>query len=118
MQSQNAAFTATITVDLKKYRIRIPDKTFEMINNPDYFRILVNPESKGIVIEGCSEKDKGAYQRSKVPTHNKACELTSISLLTEIIRCAGFTGTASIKLAGYPFQGQSALFFRMEQCIN
>ena len=118
MQAQKTEPTAGITVDLKRYRIRIPDRTFEMMNNPDYFRILVNPESKGIVIEGCAEKNKGAYQRSKVPTHNKAYELTSVSLLTELIRCAGFTGTASIKLVGYPIRGQNALFFRMEQCIN
>ena len=116
MQAQKTLPIAGLTVDLKRYRIRIPSRTFEMINNPDYFRFLVNPESKGFVIECCTEKTKGAYQRSKVPTHNSSYELTSISLIKEIVHCAGFSGTATIKLRGHQIRGQDALFFRMEQC--
>ena len=116
MQAQKAPTTAGLTVDLKRYRIRIPGRTFEMINNPDYFRFLVNPESKGFVIECCTEKTKGAYERSKVPTHHGSYELTSISLIKEIARCAGFSGTTTIKLKGHHIRGQEALFFRMEQC--
>lgn len=116
MQAQKSVPTAGLTVDLKKHRLRIPGRTFEMINNPDYFRFLVNPESKGIVIERCTEKTKGAYQRSKVPTHKGSYELTSVSLITEIIHCAGFTGTATVKLVGCQIRGQEALLFHMDQC--
>lgn len=115
MQMQKLTPPAGLTVDMKRYRIRIPGRTFRIINNPDYFRFLVNPEAKGIVIERCNEKDKGAYQLSKVPTHKGSYELTSVRLITEIIHCAGFSGTASIRLAGQQIRGQDALFFRMEQ---
>ena len=118
MQTQEFAPTAALTVDMKKHRIRIHGKTFKMINNPEYFRFLVNPKAKGIVIERCNEKDKGAYQLSKVPTHHSSYELNSVSLITEIIHCAGFFGTASIKLEGHQIRGQDAVFFRMEQDIR
>ena len=115
MQTQKPIPSAGMTVDIKKHRIRIPSRTFKMINNPDYFRFLVNPEAKGIVIERCNEKDKGAYQLSKVPTHKSSYELNSVSLITEIIHCAGFFGTASVRLEGHQIKGQDAVFFRMEQ---
>lgn len=107
--------TPKLTVDIKKYRLRISGKTFDMINNPDYFRFLVNPAAKGIILEGCSENTKGAYQRSKAPCHKGSYELTSSSLITEIVQCAGFTGTSTIRLSGQHIRGQEALFFRMEQ---
>ena len=113
MQPQNT--TAGLTVDVKKHRLRIPRRTFEMIDSPDYFRFLVNPEEKGIILERCSERTRGAYQLSKAPYHKGSYELTSISLIKEIIQCAGFTGTATIRLAGQRIRGQDAVFFRMEQ---
>ena len=115
MQEKKLIPSAGLTVDIKKHRIRIPGRTFRMINNPDYFRFLVNPKAKGIVIERCDEKDKGAYQLSKVPTHKGSYELTSVSLITEIICCAGFLGTASVRLVGHQIRGQDAVFFRMDQ---
>lgn len=118
MQPQKFVPTAGLTVDLKRYRLRIPARTFKMIKNPDYFRFLVNPESKGIVIERCTENTKGAYQLSKAPSHKGSYELTSVSFITEIIHCAGFTGTAPVRLVGYQIQGQDALFFRMEPCTK
>lgn len=44
---------AGLTVDIKKTRIRITQKTLQLINSPQHFRVLVNPESKGLIIEGC-----------------------------------------------------------------
>ena len=118
MQTQKTAPTAGLTVDLKKHRIRIPGRTFEIIDNPEYFRILVNPESMGIVIEGCAEKAAGAYQRSKVPTHKGSYELTSVRLLTEIVRCAEITGADTIKLVGHRIGSQNAVLFHMEPRAN
>lgn len=114
-QPQATAPIAKLTVDIKRRRIRITHKTLKLINDPEYFRILVNPESKGLVIEGCSESDKGAYQVSKMPTHKGSFELTSTSLIREIVQCAGFVGTETVRLSGLQIKGQEALFFRLAQ---
>ena len=107
--------TTGVSVDIKKRRIRISRKIFQQLDMPEYFRILVNPSSKGMVIEGCPETAKGSYQLSKVPSHKSSYELTSTSLMGELVQCAGFSGVSLVKLTGYPIEGQAALFFRMEQ---
>ena len=107
--------TTGVSVDIKKRRIRISRKIFQQLDMPEYFRILVNPNSKGMVIEGCLETAKGSYQLSKVPSHKSSYELTSTSLVGELVQCAGFSGVSLVKLTGYPIEGQAALFFRMEQ---
>jgi len=107
--------TTGVSVDIKKRRIRISRKIFQQLDMPEYFRILVNPSSKGMVIEGCPETAKGSYQLSKVPSHKSSYELTSTSLMGELVQCAGFSGVNLVKLTGYPIEGQAALFFRMEQ---
>ena len=114
-QPSTAPQIAKLSVDIKRRRIRITGKSIKMINDPECFRILVNPESKGLVIEGCAEADKGAYLVSKMPSHKGSYELTSTSLVREIVQCAGFTGTQTIRLVGRKIPGQEALFFRLEQ---
>lgn len=113
MQSRTAEPVAALTLDIKKRRFRIPGKTFQIINTPEYFRFLVNPESKCLVIEQCSEHTTGAYQLSKVPQHRGCYEMTSKSLMAEIMLCAGITGTSTIRLEGHQINRQNAIFFRL-----
>jgi hypothetical protein len=111
MQTQTPAPVAGLTLDIKKHRFRISGKTFQLIETPEYFRLLVNPLSMDLVIEECSEYTKGAYQLSKVPQHRGCYEMTSKSLMNEIILCAGITTTNTIRLEGRRIRGQNALFF-------
>lgn len=113
MQTQAPIPVARLTLDIKKRRLRIPSKTFQLIENPKYFRLLVNPCSMGLVIEECSECTKGAYQLSKVPQHHRCYEMTSKSLVHEIMLCAGITSTNTIRLEGRCIRGQNAIFFRL-----
>lgn len=113
MQTQTPAPAAWLTLDIKRNRFRISGKTFQLIETPDYFRLLVNPNSMGLVIEECSECTKGAYQLSKVPQHRGCYEMTSKSLMSEIMLCAGITTTDTIRFEGRRIRGQNALFFRI-----
>lgn len=118
MQTQAAAPVARMTLDIKRRRFRIPGKTFQLIETPEYFRLLVNPNSMGLVIEKCSEYTKGAYQLSKVPQHRGSYEMTSKSLMNEIMLCAGITTTDPIRLEGRRIRGQNAIFFRIMPCVS
>ncbi len=113
MQTQTPAPVAGLTLDIKKRRFRISGKTFQLIDTPEYFRLLVNPNSKGLVIEECGEYTKGAYQLSKVPQHRGCYEMTSKSLMNEIMLCAGITTTNTIRLTGQRIRGKKAIFFRI-----
>ena len=113
MQTQAPAQVAKMALDIKRHRFRIPFKTFQLIETPEYFRLLVNPNSMGLIIEECSEYTKGAYQLSKVPQHRSYYEMTSKSLMNEIILCAGIATMDSIRLEGRRIRGQNAIFFRI-----
>lgn len=103
-----------LTVDIKKQRLRINRNTFRQMNNPIYFRLLVNPDAKGLVIEACNEADVGSYHVSKLSANNGSAELYSRELIKEIMICAGFTGLTPIRLYGHPIKEQCAIFFRLE----
>ena len=113
MQTQKPAPVAKMALEIKRRRFRIPNTTFQLIETPEYFRILVNPNSMGLVIEECNEHAKGAYQLSKVPHHKGAYEMTSKSLMSEIMLCAGITSMDTIRLEGRRIRGQNAIFFRI-----
>ena len=100
-----------ITVDIGRHRIRIHRSTLVRLGNPAYVRLLVNPDRKGIVVEGCNETTKGAYRL--ISNHSK--EVYSQTLIAEISSCAGFGQRRSVKLAGKQIQGQCAVFFRLDQ---
>lgn len=103
-----------LTVDIKKQRLRINRNTFRKMNNPIYFRLLVNPDAKGLVIEACNEADVGSYHVNKMSANNGSAELYSSELIKEIMMCAGFTGLTPIRLYGHPIKEQCAIFFRLE----
>jgi hypothetical protein len=54
-----------ISVDLKKYRIRIHRKTLHSIGDPDYVLLLVNPEERMLAIRGCGRSDPGSNRINK-----------------------------------------------------
>ncbi len=101
-----------ITVDISRHRIRIHRSTLARLGNPAFVRLLVNPERKGIVVEGCSATTKGAY---RLVSTNHSMEVYSQSLIAEISSCAGFGQRRSVRLSGKQLQGQSAVFFRLDQ---
>ena len=44
--------TVSISIDLKKYRIRLHKTTLHLLGDPDYVQLLVNPVSKVVAIKG------------------------------------------------------------------
>ena len=103
-----------ITVDMARSRIRIHKSTLRILENPAHFRMLVNPETKGIVIESCDEFSEGAYKITASRSHSHSLEVYSPSLVAEISICAGFNGLRAVKLFGQQIRGQLAIFFRMD----
>ncbi|MCD7755973.1 MAG: hypothetical protein LUJ09_06550 [Firmicutes bacterium] len=114
MKVLNEETAAGLTVDIKKDRIRIHRNTLHLMNNPKFFRLLVNPQTKCIIVENCEEKSDGAFRVSAIPTSNGSFEVYSSHLVREIANCAGFNGYTSVRLLGQQIHGQNAVFFRME----
>lgn len=113
MNSTIAESALALTLDIGRYRIRIHRSTLQQMGNPDYFRLLVNPQEKGIVLEGCSEKCAGAFPTIRKDDRKHSMEVYCPALVSEISKCAGFQRYRSVKLLGRQICGQHAVFFRL-----
>ena len=103
-----------LTIDIKRARIRIYRTTLHLLGEPRYFRMLVNPGTKSIIMEKCEETSTGAHYFKEPSSRKHSFELFSPSLVHQITVCAGFDGYASVRLQGRRIRGQNAVFFRME----
>ena len=62
-----------ISIDLKKYRIRIHRCTLAVLDNPPFVQLLVNPESMQIAVRGLEQKVLDAYKVKKNRRGNSPC---------------------------------------------
>ncbi len=72
----------TISIDLKKNRIRIHKKTLRYLNNPNYVYLLIHPGKKVLAIKGCSKKRRDAVRIDY--DNNKDCEIYSFELIAQM----------------------------------
>ena len=62
MMSEQTNPTVTISVDLKKYRLRIHKTTLSLLGMPKYVHLLVSPESKMVAIRGAENKSRDSHR--------------------------------------------------------
>ena len=65
---------------MKKRRMRIHKQTLNMMNNPEYIYIWVNPNDKAIAICSCEKSNKDALKVQ----NKRECEIYSTSLFEEL----------------------------------
>ena len=73
-----------VTIDLKKYRIRIMRNTLNALGRPEYIQILINPSAKEIVIHKSLVEDYLAHKVTYKKVKNKSYELYSRNLIQSI----------------------------------
>ncbi len=71
----------SITLDMKKSRIRIHKHTLNLMNDPRYVIILINPEHKTI---GLRRSHKVPQAHRIISSPNKDCELYSKELFLKL----------------------------------
>lgn len=71
-----------LSIDLKKHRIRIHKITLEMLGNPKYVQLLVNPQSKIIALRPSSQEDYSTHRVNlELLEDGYCCELYSYSFM-------------------------------------
>lgn len=71
-----------LSIDLKKYRIRIHKITLEMLGNPKYVQLLINPQSKIIALRPSSQGEYSAHRVNlELLEDGYCCELYSYSFM-------------------------------------
>lgn len=87
--------TPAITLDCKRFRIRIHCSTLKALGSPKYAVLIINPEDMTVGIMGTDENEAGAHRLYPDAVGRSYVELRSTALLREINRVCG-----EIKLGG------------------
>ena len=105
--------TVTITIDLKKYRIRVHKYTLGHLGNPDYLQLLVNPPSMQIGIFGDEQKTRDGHKVNlKKLNSDNSYELYSKSLIIQLRGLMpALEADATFRLLGYILQEENMAIF-------
>jgi hypothetical protein len=109
----------TISVDLKKYRIRIHKNTLYSIGNPDTVLLLVNPEERTFAILRSDRSDPRAHHISWSSFVNKkSFELYSRSLVKSLRDvCSDWQDNQSYRMYGDIIHNKGIAQFHMSESV-
>ena len=107
---------ASISLDLKKNRIRIHKQTLHALNDPGYILFLVNPEERVLGIKVCS---KDARLANKITYHpGTDCDFYSKELLYQLrMVCPELTDRNTFRISGSIQPDKGIALFKMNQSI-
>ncbi len=102
MREQNTSIT--ISIDLKKYRIRLHKTTLHLLGDPDYVQLLVNPKSKVVAIKGTEmplSSDSVHKINKRVLKSDNSVEIYSRLFILKLLEVSGIqTDDQLIRLDG------------------
>ncbi len=117
---ENTETRPAISIDLRKYRIRIHRKTLHSIGDPDYVLLLVNPEERTLAILGSSRSDPRAHRINKdLLTDKKSFELYSRSLVENLRDvCSDWQENQSYRMYGEIILNEGIARFQMSDAVQ
>lgn len=109
-----------ITLDFKRRRIRLYQKTLRLIGDPEYILLLVNPGERTMAIVRSDSSDLRAYRIQWTPFHleRRYIELQSNSLMRNLLElCANCQGNHAYRICGECIPGENAMQFDLEKPV-
>ena len=118
--SENTEVRPAISVDLRKYRIRIHRKTLHSIGDPEYVLLLVNPEERTLAILRSSRSDPRAHHITWASLVNKkSFELYSRSLVESLCDvCRNWKHNQSYRMYGEIIPSEGVARFFMSEAVQ
>ena len=91
-----------ISIDFRKFRIRISKQTLHLIGDPDYIQLLIHPEKHSIAIQRVDGKDHLVHRVKWAELVNKkSFELYSTNLLRRFLTvCPELSGDCTYRFYG------------------
>lgn len=109
----------TISIDLKKYRIRIHKHTLHLLGDPEYIYLLVNPADRIIAVCcGIKSEHLAHHINWKSLENLKSYELYSTNLVQSLHAvCASWKENQSYRIYGEIIPGKRMAQFRMSDSV-
>lgn len=108
--------TASISVDIRKHRIRIHKATLNQLGPPSYIQLLVNPNDRIVAVRGLEQKCRESHivrftrlrPDNSYELYSKQLVLTLMSLLPEL------DGDCTYRLTGEVYLDKKIAFFPLD----
>lgn len=114
----NPNLMPSILLDFKRSRIRINKKALYSLNNPDFIRLLINPETRTIAIESCDDKEPLRHRIPVYVKNSKQCfEIKSLSFFEQLAEHTKWDTSHSYKVCASALAGRQLLLFRFEDAF-
>jgi hypothetical protein len=113
---KNTDSLLSISIDLKKNRIRIHRSTLQAIGSPSHILLLVNPEENSLAILPCqSSEPKSHHIQWLEKKKQNSCEIYSKSLIANLLNiCSTWEENKLYLLYGEIISEKGAVRFRMD----
>jgi len=114
----NPNLVPSILIDFKRNRIRINKKVLKCLNNPDFVRLLINPDTRTIAIEACDDKEPLRHRIPIYIKNTKQCfEIRSQSFFDQLAEHTQWDTSHSYKVCASAQAGEQLLLFRFEDAF-
>ncbi len=114
--NESQSLSTTISIDVKKYRIRVFKSALHQIGTPEFIQLLVNPEDMMVAIRAV-DKEHTNDQTHKVgkKMHNRNVEFYSHAFIERLCSiCGDLERGSTYRLTGRVYPEQRALLFPLK----
>lgn len=117
--NENGIPAPVVSVDLKRYLIRIHRSTLHLIGDPDNVLLLVNPDEHTLAILSSDDSDPRSHHISKAYiAKQKSFELYSRLLVKSLFDiCDNWHENQSYRLYGEIISKEGAVQFHMDKSV-
>lgn len=116
--STQASMPMTLSIDLKKYRIRIHKSTLRLLGDPQYIQLLVHPENMVVAIRSVDHESSTAQTHKidkKQLQSDNSVELYSRILITRLCEVASeLDNGATYRMHGEMIPSQNLAVFSLK----
>ena len=114
----NPNLVPSILLDFPRTRIRINKRVLKSLNNPDYIRLLINPETRTIAIEACDDTEPLRHRIPFYVKNSKQCfEIRSLSFFEQLARYTQWDFKSRYKVCASAQAGEQLLLFRFDDAF-
>ena len=105
-----------ISVDFRQNRVRVHKCTLHMLGDPDYIRLLINPENRLIAIQITDGDDPcGHHVRHHTMASKNCFEIHSLQLLENLHKCTAWDVDSTYSLVAHSCIDNSMMVFKIDE---
>lgn len=106
-------------MDFTKHRIRISRYTLKCLGNPDYVRLLINPETRSLAIEVCDHTESRGHRIPDYVMNSKqSYGIYSATLMEQLLYHTHWDDHCTYKMFATAQVGKQLMVFKFDESFR